>query len=205
MPDGVIAATIRHCARQVTKYDHPFSRSGQIRTEDSDFFEPGGILRLEARCGASIYDMIDAAVAPDQFGGDSTGTSQRTIWCTGSVLVFTLNLVHWDEATESMGFNAELLDDPISFPVEDLDMTRYVHRPALSEVFDLVGIVFYLNLGRRGGHYVAATYHELSRRWFLFDDDTVERLDSLEAYVAEEQAVPSVLLYRRRPASARAL
>ena len=206
MPDGVIAAATGHYARQVTKYDHPFSRSGQIRTEDSDFFELGGILRLEARCGASIYDMIDAAVAPDQFGGDSTGTSQRTIWCTGHVLVFTLNLVHWDEATESMGFNAELLDDPISFPVEGLDMMRYVDRPAPSETFDLVGAVFYLTFeGREGGHCVAATYHELSRQWFLFDDDTVERLDSLEAYAAGARGAPQLLFYRRRPAPARPL
>ena len=201
MPDGVIAAATGHYARQVTKYDHPFSRSGQIRTEDSDFFEPGGILRLEARCGASIYDMIDAAVAPDQFGGDSTGTSQRTIWCTGRVLVFTLNLVHWDEATESMGFNAELLEDPISFPVEGLDMMRYVHRPAPSETFDLVGAVLFLKIGN-GGHCVAATYHELSKQWFLFDDDTVERLDSLEAYTAGARGAPQLLFYRRRPAAA---
>ena len=181
------------------------SRNG-VPTEDLDLVQPGGILRLDARRGASIYDMIDAAVAQEQFSGDSDGTIQRTIWCTGRVLVFHLNLVHWDEATESMGFNTELLDDPITFPVEGLDMMRYVDRPAPSETFDLVGAVFYLTFeGREGGHCVAATYHELSRQWFLFDDDTVERLDSLEAYVAEEQAVPSVLLYRRRPASARAL
>ena len=149
--------------------------------------------------------MIDAAFAPEQFGGDSTGTRLRTIWCTGRLLEINITLFVWDWDTTSSRFNAELLDDPISFPVQGLDMARYVQRPAASEVFDLAGVVFYFSLGRRGGHYVAATYHELSRRWFLFDDDTVERLDSLEAYVAEEGAVPTILFYRRRPAAARPL
>ena len=200
-PDGVISTAFVHYERQVTKFDHHLNRSGRVR-KDSDRVQQCGMLRLEARCGASLYDMIDAALTPEQFGGDSTGTRSGTIWCTGRLLAINIILFELDRATMTSRFNAELSDNPFSFPVQGLDMTRYVHRSALSEVFDLVGIVFYLNLGRRGGHYVAATYHELSRRWFLFDDDTVERLDSPEAYIAEERAVPTILYYRRRPASA---
>jgi len=210
MPDGVLAAAIGHYERKVTKYDHPVSRRGLLN-EDSDVVQKNGrsvFFQLLPRGGASIYDMIGAAVAQEQFGGDSHGTIQRTIWCTGRVLVFNFNLcnlVYWDEATERMCFTTELLDDPISFPVEGLDMMRYVHRPAASEVFDLVGAVFYLAFEEGGGHCVAATYHELSRQWFLFEDDTVERLDSLEAYAAGARGAPQLLFYRRRPASARPL
>ncbi|CAH0363818.1 unnamed protein product [Pelagomonas calceolata] len=191
---GVLYAELASYERRVTKDE----------TGDFDVVELNCFLRLQPRGGASLYDMIDAAIAPEQFGGASNGTLQRTIWCTGRVLVFNLILYQWDGATQRTRFNAALLDDPISFPVEGLDMTRYVHRPAASEVFDLVGAVLFLSYGN-GGHYVAVTYHELSRCWFLFDDDTVERLDSLEAYVAEEGAVPTILFYRRRPAAARPL
>ncbi|CAH0375623.1 unnamed protein product [Pelagomonas calceolata] len=194
MPPGVLYAELASYERRVTKDE----------TGDFDVVELNCFLRLQPRGGASLYDMIDAAIAPEQFGGASNGTLQRTIWCTGRVLVFNLILYQWDGATQRTRFNAALLDDPISFPVEGLDMTRYVHRPAASEVFDLVGAVLFLSYGN-GGHYVAVTYHELSRCWFLFDDDTVERLDSLEAYVAEEGAVPTILFYRRRPAAARPL
>ena len=73
--------------------------------------------------------------------------------------------------------------------------------PALSELFDLVGAVMYVYHGPEdGGHRETVTYHEFSRRWFLFkDDDPPAPLASFEAYAPDEgRAVPHFLFYRRR-------
>lgn len=122
-------------------------------------------------------------------------TRQEPLWSTGRLVVLELHLHGY------AGFRHELVDDPISFPVRGLDLTRYVRRPALSELFDLVGAVMYVYHGPEdGGHRETVTYHEFSRRWFLFkDDDPPAPLASFEAYAPDEgRAVPHFLFYRRR-------
>ena len=102
----------------------------------------------------------------------------------------------------SVRFKHELVDDPVSFPVRGLDLSRRARRPALSELFDLVGALFYVYHGPEdGAHFETVTYHEFSRRWFRFvDDEAPTPLASFDDYVAEEgRAVPHLLVYRRRP------
>ena len=67
-------------------------------------------------------------------------------------------------------------------------LSRRARRPALSELFDLVGALFYVYHGPEdGAHFETVTYHEFSRRWFRFvDDEAPTPLASFDDYVAEE-------------------
>ena len=166
-------------------------------------FECSSQVWLEPRPGDSLDDMIDAshmAWGPREIDGFD-GTAENHLWSTGRVIVFKLDL-QMTERDWSVRFKHELVDDPVSFPVRGLDLSRRARRPALSELFDLVGALFYVYHGPEdGAHFETVTYHEFSRRWFRFvDDEPPTPLASFDDYVAEEgRAVPHLLVYRRRP------
>ena len=166
-------------------------------------FECSSQVWLEPRPGDSLDDMIDAshmAWGPREIDGFD-GTAENHLWSTGRVIVFKLDL-QMTERDWSVRFKHELVDDPVSFPVRGLDLSRRARRPALSELFDLVGALFYVYHGPEdGAHFETVTYHDFSRRWFRFvDDEPPTPLASFDDYVAEEgRAVPHLLVYRRRP------
>ena len=166
-------------------------------------FECSSQVWLEPRPGDSLDGMIDAshmAWGPREIDGFD-GTAENHLWSTGRVIVFKLDL-QMTERDWSVRFKHELVDDPVSFPVRGLDLSRRARRPALSELFDLVGALFYVYHGPEdGAHFETVTYHDFSRRWFRFvDDDPPTPLASFDDYVAEEgRAVPHLLVYRRRP------
>ena len=166
-------------------------------------FECSSQVWLEPRPGDSLDDIIDAshmAWGPREIDGFD-GTAENHLWSTGRVIVFKLDL-QMTERDWSVRFKHELVDDPVSFPVRGLDLSRRARRPALSELFDLVGALFYVYHGPEdGAHFETVTYHEFSRRWFRFvDDEPPTPLASFDDYVAEEgRAVPHLLVYRRRP------
>ena len=63
----------------------------------------------------------------------------------------------------------------IDFPIENLDMRKYVEGYNASEyVYDLFGICNHLG-GTRGGHYNAYVKN-LNKNWYLYDDTTVEEI-----------------------------
>ena len=177
---------------------NPRSHSQSTRS-----FECSSQVWLEPRPGDSLDDMIDAshmAWGPREIDGFD-GTAENHLWSTGRVIVFKLDL-QMTERDWSVRFKHELVDDPVSFPVRGLDLSRRARRPALSELFDLVGALFYVYHGPEdGAHFETVTYHEFSRRWFRFvDDEAPTPLASFDDYVAEEgRAVPHLLVYRRRP------
>lgn len=114
---------------------------------------------------------------------------------SGDVLVLHFNVARFPDH-----LFRTLLERLVTFPIEGLDLKEHfdVQRPHPSEAFDLTAGIFHIRVGNRGFYVAAVSYHELSRTWFLFEDDTMTALDSIEDYLAEARPLPRQLYYKRR-------
>lgn len=92
------------------------------------------------------------------------------------------------------------IDDHIEFPIEGLDMRRFVmankHETRGSScgptTYDLVGFIEHHGSGVGSGHYTAYCHHD--GYWFHFDDSSVTACD--ETIVKKSKAY--ILFYNRR-------
>ena len=79
----------------------------------------------------------------------------------------------------------------VNFPLENLDLSAYINSP--SPIYDLYAVSNHY--GTTGsGHYTAFAYNWHAKNWFLFDDQTIRKINKNE--VCSKAAY--VLFYRRR-------
>ncbi len=85
--------------------------------------------------------------------------------------------------------------DTVDFPIDGLDMTRYVLDPHTGEstVYDLYAISNHSG-SLYGGHYIAHCKNSMDGKWYCFNDSSVSK--SSEAGLVDPSAY--VLFYRRR-------
>jgi ubiquitin carboxyl-terminal hydrolase 4/11/15 len=84
---------------------------------------------------------------------------------------------------------------PVTFPISGLDMSQYVLSARQGGwVYDLFAVVNHLgDLG--GGHYTAYAKHNVTHKWYLFDDSRVALVEN-EASIISSAAY--ILFYVRR-------
>ncbi|KAI6654557.1 Ubiquitin carboxyl-terminal hydrolase 33 isoform X2 [Oopsacas minuta] len=76
----------------------------------------------------------------------------------------------------------------ISFPLNSLDLTPYMVKGTRTPgPYNLLSAVCHIG-GVGGGHYVTYTHNDISKHWYLFDDDivrrvTTEQVRSLQSYM----------------------
>ena len=87
------------------------------------------------------------------------------------------------------------IDTPVDFPLEDLDMSKYLIGPQKEKenMYDLFGVAHHYG-GMGGGHYVASCKNYFDGKWYHFNDSSVsnERLEDITASSAY------VLFYRKK-------
>eukprot|EP00434_Breviolum_minutum_P028575 symbB.v1.2.025281.t1/scaffold2445.1/size151041/9 len=94
----------------------------------------------------------------------------------------------------------ERLNNPVSFPLENLDLSPYLTASAretstVTPVYDLAAVSKHIgSLG--GGHYVAFSRSSIDGEWYLFDDSSVRHCS--EEDVASDKVGAYVLFYIRR-------
>lgn len=79
------------------------------------------------------------------------------------------------------------LETNVQYPINDLDMRKYLSDTDISASYELYGISFHSG-SQSFGHYVASCKHPFSKKWYHYDDSTVSeispnRLQSSQAYV----------------------
>jgi len=71
-------------------------------------------------------------------------------------------------------FGSRKLNDHINFPVENLDMSRYVLCDGKKAIYDLYGVSNHFG-SMGGGHYTAFAKNPVYQKWYEFDDCTVSK------------------------------
>lgn len=81
------------------------------------------------------------------------------------------------------------ISSPVNFPLVGLDMRPYLHKDCKSKIsmYDLTAVICHHGTAN-GGHYTSFAKHELTGKWFEFDDQLVtevspEVVQNSEAYV----------------------
>lgn len=116
-------------------------------------------------------------------------TKKFDLWTVPPILVihlkrFSYKNRHWREKLETL----------VEFPLQSLDLTRYVLGPnAEVAIYDLYAVSnHYGSLG--GGHYTAFAQNKDDKNWYKFDDSYVSKVEDSKV----QSSSAYVLFYRRR-------
>ena len=129
------------------------------------------------------------------------------IWSVPDVLILHLKRFTFHRATTTYSstpfIHREKINDMITFPTRDLDLTDYVRGPTSEEappVYDLYGVSEHYG-GMGGGHYTAKCQNPDDEKWYSFNDSSVH-VSSADAAVTQSAYV---LFYKRRKGTSRPL
>lgn len=96
--------------------------------------------------------------------------------------------VHLKRFRHDLSYSSKI-SSPVHFPLTGLDMRPYLHKDCKSEVstYDLTAVICHHGTVG-GGHYTSFARHELTGKWFEFDDQLVtevtpEIVQNCQAYV----------------------
>lgn len=116
----------------------------------------------------------------------------QDLWTLPEVLVVHLKRFCYTRS------HREKLCTPVNFPLEGLDLSRYLLRPqGVAPIYDCYAVSNHFG-GLGGGHYTAYCKMPDSGRWYCYDDSHVTPVE--ESDVMSPAAY--VLFYRRRAEAA---
>ena len=160
--------------------------------------EPYFLLDLEIPIhGKTVYDCFDAFTQYEHLEGENAYYNEKTkkkedvkkritFWNFPKILIITLKRFHIDGSRK--------LQNLIQFPVENLDLSKYVsgYKPS-SYKYDLYGVCNHSG-GTMGGHYTSFVKHK-NGEWIHFNDTRVER-----QILSDKVITPKAycLFYRKR-------
>lgn len=102
-------------------------------------------------------------------------TKKFDIWSLPKVLIIHLKRFSFSRSWR------DKIDTLVEFPVNNLDMSKYVLNPAQKEkghlIYNLIGVANHFG-GLGGGHYTAYAKNALQNAWYSFDDALVTQTTS---------------------------
>ena len=101
-------------------------------------------------------------------------TKKFDIWKVPDILVVHLKRFQFSQ------YSRDKIDRFIDFPIEDLDMSPYVHCHDGSLKYDLFAISDHFG-GLGGGHYTACAKNHLDGKWYKFDDSRTGSISNPES------------------------
>jgi ubiquitin carboxyl-terminal hydrolase 8 len=147
--------------------------------------------------GYSLYQCMDLYTTPEFLSGENAWLNPKTgikedvqkritFWNFPKVLIVTLKRFSPDGTHKR--------DDLIRFPLEDLDLSKYVegYEPA-QYVYELYGVCNHIG-NVWGGHYTAYV-KTVEKKWFHFNDTSVEIVDEDEKVITP---MAYCLFYRKK-------
>lgn len=120
-------------------------------------------------------------------------TKKIEIWSVPDVLA-----IHLKRFESSRSFS-DKIDATVEFPIEGLDMSKYVasEKTHQAMVYDLCAVDNHFG-GIGGGHYTAYVRNFVDGEWYYYDDSRVSPADPLDAI----RGSAYLLFYRRRSSEA---
>lgn len=126
--------------------------------------------------GISIYDCLDKFVEREQLADTETVYCSRCkdmlapikkmdIWTAPDILL--LHLKRFQFLTGQYMVLREKITEVVDFPIEGLDLSRYVQGPVSAEappIYDLYAVSHHMG-GLGGGHYTATAKNFINNQW----------------------------------------
>ena len=100
------------------------------------------------------------------------------LWTTPDVLILNLKRFTFEPNLLSGGMLRSKVDDTVSFPVENLDLTKYILGPMDPDappVYRLIGVSEHIGPTANSGHYTATVRNSIDNQWYRFNDSNVGR------------------------------
>lgn len=101
-------------------------------------------------------------------------TKKFDIWSAPKVLIIHLKRFSFSRSWR------DKIDTLVEFPVDDLDMSKYVLNPDQrnsKQIYNLIAVANHFG-GLGGGHYTAYAKNKFQNAWYTFDDSMVTPINS---------------------------
>ena len=150
------------------------------KTEISYTYDPFSCLSLEiSKSSETIYDCLDRYVSREDISSETRKQFKSlSFWTLPKVLIVFFK--RFDNHQRKLNYQ-------IDFPLENLDMSKYVSGYNKSKFkYDLVAVSNHMG-GCSGGHYFAYCKNADSK-WYKFDDNVVSTSADLEKRVVSPMA-----------------
>ena len=138
----------------------------------------------------NLYDLLDNYIIPEYLVGDNKWNSPyaqtrvdaeklNLIWETPKILIFLLKRFEYSYT------GAKKLNNIINFPIDNLDITKYLHPNHVSKytkysLFAINNHTNFNNFGFNGisfGHYYSYCKNYTDNKWYKFDDENVTEIN----------------------------
>lgn len=84
-------------------------------------------------------------------------------------------IIHFKRFNNSLRKN----DTQIDFPIENLDMKKYINDPYTNDnLYDLYGVIHHSGMSINGGHYIAYVKNMVNNLWYLCNDSDILHIDT---------------------------
>lgn len=154
-------------------------------------------IKNQNKCATNIYECFDLFTEPEYLEGENAWFNENTnkkenvkkqysFWNFPKIIVVILKRFSMD--------GSDKITDLIDFPLEDLDLSKYVKGyNADSYKYDLYGVCNHVG-NVSGGHYTAFVKNS-QNAWNHFNDNKVEKLDNSNLVISP---LAYCLFYRKK-------
>ena len=147
----------------------------------------------------NIYQCLDLYTSKEKLGANDTwycpsckehveATKKFDIWKAPDVLVVHLKRFSFSS------YSRDKIDRFIDYPIQDLDISSFVHCKDLNLKYDLFAVSDHFG-GLGGGHYTACAKNHIDGKWYKFDDSRSSEVHNPESIKASSNYV---LFYIRK-------
>lgn len=154
---------------------------------------------MNAKKAVTLYDCLEIFSKPEVLGQNDLwycpnckehrqATKKIELWSAPDIL--TIHLKRF-ESTRSF---SDKIDMVIDFPIEELDLSKYVADKDGDHIYDLFAVDNHYG-GLGGGHYTAYAKNFVDSKWYYFDDSRVSKVDDPRDAI---RGNAYLLFYRKR-------
>eukprot|EP00523_Entomoneis_sp_CCMP467_P019717 CAMPEP_0168857200 /NCGR_PEP_ID=MMETSP0727-20121128/15605_1 /TAXON_ID=265536 /ORGANISM="Amphiprora sp., Strain CCMP467" /LENGTH=1184 /DNA_ID=CAMNT_0008911817 /DNA_START=100 /DNA_END=3654 /DNA_ORIENTATION=- len=100
------------------------------------------------------------------------------LWSVPDVLILHLKRFQFDTCMSSGGMLRSKIDDTVTFPIEGLDLTKFILGPIDPDappVYKLFGVSEHTGYTANSGHYTATVRNSIDGQWYRCNDSHVGR------------------------------
>lgn len=100
------------------------------------------------------------------------------LWSVPDVLILHLKRFTFDHCSHSGNVVRSKIDYNVDFPIEDLDLTKYIlgpHDDKAPPVYKLVGVSEHSGKTANSGHYTATVRNSVDNKWYRCNDSHIGR------------------------------